>query len=308
MVLVRLLSKSSLQVTITMNECFICAGTEFTPEWGGRLVKSHYFKKCAGCGVVVAEREDGRYDENLFEDCGEYMITGPSTPDAIVHKIGQRKRPLFKRIIREFGPDARVLDFGCGAGFFVQAARNHGINCDGVEVSNRMRDFTNKQFGFLPASAIEYSDTEFDVIHMDNVIEHLAPEISRGLMEEIVERIKPGGLLIGDAPNYNSWNIRLLGERDSVINPPSHSVYFLPDSLDRYLRTLGLSPVSIRTKGLNIANFFRPPGEYSFLERPTRLLHHVATPPLKVIGRLGGIIASIFGAGFMIDFTHQKTH
>jgi SAM-dependent methyltransferase len=288
--------------------CFVCGGTARSAELGGRLVNGYRLEKCADCGIVTIERDDGTAPgATIFTDYGDYLTSRPEDNERVIADILRRQRRQFGLIRRHYGAAARVLDFGCGAGFWVQAARRSGFACEGLEVSQHLAEFSRARFGFAPCAAVDELQGEFDVIYMDNVIEHLDQHLSPGLLTQLLGHLRPGGLLLGRTPNYASWNVRLLGAREPVVSPPSHSVYFTLQSLDRYLAALGLVHLSSGASGLNVAAFFRPrPDQYSFIERPASLAQRLLALALRVCGKAAGVAAGLCGGGYMIDFAYRK--
>lgn len=288
--------------------CFVCGGNARIAEFQGRSVNGFRLEKCADCGVVTILSESGVIPgAAIFEDYGEYLTSRPEANERVIAGIQRRQQGRFKVIRNYCGERARVLDFGCGAGFWVQAARRSGLDCEGLEVSNHLAEFSRAYFGFSPYATLDKIDGEFDVIYMDNVIEHLSEQLSPSLMTELLSHLRVGGLLMGRTPNYASWNVRLLGAREPVVSPPSHSVYFTPQSLHRYLVGFGLVRETLSAGGLNIAAFFRPqPDQYSFIERPASGTQRLLALGLRAFGKAVGIAATVCGGGYMIDFVYRK--
>ncbi len=53
-------------------------------------------------------------------------------------------------------------------------------------------------------------------------------------MSALILKLNPGGVLIGDTPNWNSVNRKIRGEKDPAIWPPSHVCYFTFNSLNTF--------------------------------------------------------------------------
>ena len=215
-------------------------------------------------------------------------------------------------MVEVYGRNARVLDFGSGAGYFASAAAKAGLDAYGVEISQRLMDFSVNQLGFTQVRAnISDYPFKFDAIFMSDVIEHLEPTESRALMSSLIGGLSDGGMLIGNTPNFRSLNILLCGERDPVIWPPHHKCYFTPRSLDRFLGSLGLTRVSLETRAFSTNSFFRPAKDQpSFIERSLRerlpfgqrMLALGVRAGFRIIGSFAGPV----GLGYQIHFQYRK--
>jgi len=98
--------------------------------------------------------------------------------------------------------DRRILDIGCGLGMYVDKFRCfsddvHGVDVDPekvAEASERLPNIT-----VAPAEHLPYGDDEFDVILLNEVIEHVDDD--RLTIREAYRCLKPGGHVIIYAPN-----------------------------------------------------------------------------------------------------------
>jgi len=135
-------------------------------------------------------------------------------------------------------PPGRVLDVGCGLGFFLSGVAQ-GWEKHGVEVSayaaERARRWGDIHHGDLESA--EYPDAHFDVVVMHHVIEHI-PDPARALCE--ARRIlRPDGLLIMATPDFDSGCARHFGERYRLLHDPTHITLFSNESMHRFLRDHG---------------------------------------------------------------------
>ncbi len=90
----------------------------------------------------------------------------------------------------------RTLDLGCGEGEFL---RHDKDLLWGVDTNTRVIERLHKEgFHVLRASATElpFPDTEFDVVHCHNVIEHVDIPSAYTLLTESARVLKQGGHLI----------------------------------------------------------------------------------------------------------------
>ncbi len=147
----------------------------------------------------------------------------------------------------------RILDVGSGPGFFLQYGKRRGWDTMGVEPARQAVAHSRK----LGLEVVEdlldrrtaASLGQFDVVHMQEVLEHLTdPAETFRIVRDI---LKPGGLLSITAPNdYNPMQEALrrhLGYSPWWLAPPHHINYFSFSSLARLLRRSGFKIVSKST-------------------------------------------------------------
>lgn len=154
---------------------------------------------------------------------------------------GRRSFRLFSAQAQQFTgapPKGRLLDFGCGAGGFLQAALDAGLDAHGVEVErDRQAQFLataaaarHDRLVLYDGSMLPFPSRNFDVIYSWFVFEHVQqPALS---LREIVRVTRIGGtihLYADDARNH--W--------DGHVGIPVPA--FMPRQFTRaYLEVFGL--------------------------------------------------------------------
>lgn len=104
----------------------------------------------------------------------------------------------------------RVLDVGCGRGFYLTALANYsfideicGIDIKTTYLAVARKNNRDKRVHMLPASIYElpYEDSSFDFIICSEVLEHL--ENDSKALQEIHRVLKKNGTLVITVPNRN---------------------------------------------------------------------------------------------------------
>lgn len=103
--------------------------------------------------------------------------------------------------------DKDVLDLGCGVGYFSDLCLGQGARVKSMDFSMEALKFCLSEYGDkltlinADASALPFKDLSFDLVLMNDIIEHLTPEIGRKMLEETKRVLRPGGSLILDTDN-----------------------------------------------------------------------------------------------------------
>lgn len=142
-------------------------------------------------------------------------------------------------------PDARLLDVGSGVGSFVVGCRRRGLKAFGVEpdrighgaqltsIQIARRRLEDQVFAVAMGESLPFPDRSFDVVTMNQVIEHVSDQ--RAVLHEAVRVVKEGGVVYIGCPNYLYF-----------FEPHYKIRWFplLPKSLGRwYLRLRGRNPI-----------------------------------------------------------------
>ena len=142
----------------------------------------------------------------------------------------------------------KLLDVGSATGFFMNIAKNRGFQVYGVELSDFAAKMGRKKGLNIITGDLEgahFPDGYFDVVTMYDVLEHIfLPKI---ILSEVRRILRPGGLLVINTPDAESFVAKMFGSKWHLIIPPEHINYFSADNLSVYLSQHGFR-VKISTK------------------------------------------------------------
>ncbi len=122
----------------------------------------------------------------------------PTTP--------RRLQLLFEALNRKGIGGKKVLDAGCGVGFFSARLKEAGYEVTGMDISEQViqqasQKYSDIRFICNPLdSAYPFADEEFDVIFSTEVIEHVIGTYE--MFAEMNRVLKKGGYLILTTPYY----------------------------------------------------------------------------------------------------------
>lgn len=228
--------------------CPLCDGVQTSHE---RVVRGYTLERCRRCGLVFANPQTPP-DEliNEYEDRG--------SPEGVIAFYERVTTPTrlaeYDRILADItslGGRGRLLDFGCGPGYFVSRAEAQGWEAHGVEVGTWAEEMARrlglKHFHRGMLADQNFPDGFFDVVCANQVLEHLPTP--RNELAEIRRILRPGGLFCANVPNYHCLSI-LLGCDDFELNfPMAHVNYFTPTTLAKLLTKCGFEVLRTTTSG-----------------------------------------------------------
>lgn len=219
----------------------------FTPEvFSARRIPdgTHYrIVRCNHCGllrsdpVVTTEMLADLYAESEF------------TYDEEVINLKRTYGRYLKNVVTEYGAaKGRLLEIGCGNGFFLEEALDQGFaNVCGVEpsrsavgrASERVRDkiiCDMMRPGLFPTS-------QFDVVCMFQVLDHM-PQPGQ-LLDECLKVLKRGGLILSLNHNSQSVSARILRERSPIIDL-EHTYLYSPGTMRGIFTAHGFEVLAVR--------------------------------------------------------------
>jgi 2-polyprenyl-3-methyl-5-hydroxy-6-metoxy-1,4-benzoquinol methylase len=230
--------------------CSLCAERRmqalFRPQHpDGRW--SYHVVRCPSCGLLY--RHPGIQPDRLGElYAGKYsrFLTG---------KYGKKRVRRYRLVMDAFSPlfddgaGRRLLDFGCGAGIFLELAHERGfdgwgvdLSRDSIEEARRRPGGSNTYYG-APTDVPEIAAGGFDVVTMWSVLAHLTDPVEdlamlRGLL-------KPDGVLLLLTVNANSLELKARGPAWSGFTR-NHLKFFSPTTLPIALRKAGFAAILAR--------------------------------------------------------------
>jgi 2-polyprenyl-3-methyl-5-hydroxy-6-metoxy-1,4-benzoquinol methylase len=160
-------------------------------------------------------------------------------------------------------PRSRVIDVGCGAGWFSGALAGAGFSVVGVEVAQepvrraRAR-FADLEFLVVAEGELPFAADSFDGAWLGEVLEHVQDGL--GLLWEVARVIGPGGRLAVSTPDHGGRRRLWLGLSrrafEAHFEPRSdHVRFFTRRSLVALLEAGGFEEIRVRrVRGVLLAS------------------------------------------------------
>ena len=105
----------------------------------------------------------------------------------------------------------KVLDVGCGLGYFADLLKERGVSCVGLDIDPTMVAATRTR-GHIAhlgdQNVVSKLDGKFDGVHISHVIEHLWGEDVIYLVEQCAAKLREGGRMVIRTPNWEVAEVR----------------------------------------------------------------------------------------------------
>ena len=210
-------------------------------------------QKCRECGNVYL---DPRPDVSEFERIytGEYhSLEFTQEKFSLIHRVRSKlEAGRLLRYCEGAGPDARILDVGCGDGFHLDLLRRFGPKgwtLEGVDLDVRAVQVAARRGITVHQGTIEDLDlgeNRYDVVYTIMTVEHVAhPD---RMLAAIHRLLKPGGRLVIVTDNTDSYDASWFGRSYwGGYHFPRHWNLFNPEALARLGRRTGFQVDRIDT-------------------------------------------------------------
>lgn len=202
--------------------------TEFEHDeagWGFSLTE------CRVCRLVkINHTMEGSEFSQYVEEFHRMIEQGiDSKRDEKALKPFRKRAALFSN-----SAPGKLLDVGCGPGYFLQVMQENGWSAHGIEPGSVSGQYATDTFQVpvFKGKLEQYDEkAQFDLITLWHVLEHL--DELRDAMDSCSRLLKPGGVLFAEVPNIDSFDSLLCDRYWLAFRDPTHRWMFRPGSLER---------------------------------------------------------------------------
>lgn len=229
---------------MTSAPCPICSGTGVSSVSSN----SYYYYRCNQCETAfVHPQPDAAHLSNFYDNFHLSNAQGglyDETDDRVKLDF-PAKLDLIKRFIKP--TNARLLDVGCGKGFFISAAQKVGFNAEGIDLSSTGIEFATKVLnvkatrGHIEDLATSDFANKFDAVTFFATIEHLPDPVST--LKAIHTSLKPGGYLVCDTGCGSVSSEKLLAGHNQWFDAPQHLFVFSERGILNALQDAGFKVI-----------------------------------------------------------------
>ncbi|MGI6574211.1 MAG: methyltransferase domain-containing protein [Fermentimonas sp.] len=205
---------------------------------------------CHQCGFRFTNRFPSGDAMGKYYDSPEY-IAHSDTNRGLVNKLYHTARKVMvKRKVRLVtatvrgmtGRPLRLLDMGCGTGYFLHAAKERGFTVSGIEKEQKAREYAITKFGLDVRGEEAFwgiGRESYHVVTLWHVLEHL--ERLNESIEQIKKVLTNEGVVVIAVPNHLSYDAHFYKERWAAYDIPRHLWHFTPATLEQLLVLHGLA-------------------------------------------------------------------
>ena len=229
--------------------CPVCDSRDYIHEFDSHGLP---LVKCTNCELRFHTKIPA--DLNDIYQAPDYTVyTKGASEEHFNYRRERFGRERIKLLEDHCGPlfDKRLLDVGCGEGYFLSVAREVCKYCVGSEFSAHLRTFAQEKTGVTVygEALADFPEQYFDIITVFDVIEHIPNPVS--FLESASNLLSPGGCILLYTPNFDSFSIRVMKENSSIVGT-GHVILFNHTSLIKLGEKVGLEVLHTETKGLDI--------------------------------------------------------
>jgi 2-polyprenyl-3-methyl-5-hydroxy-6-metoxy-1,4-benzoquinol methylase len=226
-------------MVITHNNCPLCGAENISASLKAtdHLLTRELFEifKCNSCGFLFTQGVPPADEIGKYYQSQDY-ISHSDNRKGLMNKLYHFGRTLMLKkkygMVNKVAKGMKLLDVGCGTGYFPAFMKQKGYQVAGVEADQKARAFAEKEFGITVHSPEDFLnhriERKFDVITLWHVLEHL--DNFDLYLEKMLEQLSPGGSLVIALPNCSALDARYYKKFWAGYDVPRHLWHFTPST------------------------------------------------------------------------------
>ena len=273
--------------------CLICGSYKLKPL---KAYASAHLCKCNRCSFVFSQAIPTPEElEKHYEGYGRNDYLSPITI--------KRYEELLEAM-EPFRKTNKLLDVGCGIGYFLEVAKRKGWEVYGTEYTDEAVAICSEKGIHMKKGKLAHSNypaQSFDIITSFEVIEHINNPNEE--IHHFNKLLRSGGLVYVTTPNFNSLLRYRLKATYNVITYPEHLSYYTPKTLKRLFRQHGFKTKKVVTTGISLTRLKTSSGKsnqplISATSDDEKIRNQVESKwYLQLAKRLINITLTLFGVG-----------
>lgn len=258
---------NNIMIELEKVKCNLCSSDSYILLFEARdyrfgIEGEYRIVKCNNCGLVyINPRPTSKSILKLYEEYYTSENDSAIFPKRETTKWKKILKKIWHRINGQYidemisQAEGRVLDIGCGNGYFLLPLTQKGCEVYGIETNPKSVKICKEMGLNVFCTTLEeakFPDEFFDTVIMSQVIEHLpSPKNS---LKEIRRILKRGGKLYIFCPNAESYLSKFFGKYWHGWHIPFHFYAFTEETIQKFAEQTGL--VVKKTKAVTPDNFF----------------------------------------------------
>jgi 2-polyprenyl-3-methyl-5-hydroxy-6-metoxy-1,4-benzoquinol methylase len=209
--------------------------------------------RCRGCSFVYTNPRPSLAEIGKYYQTPNYVShAGSKQQMGLVYRLYDIVRNISNgqklRVIRTYNDGGKLLDLGCGLGYFLKAATETGVfDATGVDVSEDAVRFAKEE---LKLSVYDESHLRlfppgaFNVITQWHVLEHVHQLNDR--VRDLKRLLQAEGTMFIAVPNCDSWDAKKYGAYWDGYDVPRHLYHFTPETFNKLMANHGFRTIAIK--------------------------------------------------------------
>lgn len=226
-----------------MRPCPNCQNSAYKTKYN---VSPFLLVSCRQCSLVFLgnpPNEEALYDhyhESTRINFNEYNAPSKNSDIAELYAINEQRVTQILRL----KPSGKLLDIGCGRGYFLKTASNHGFDVRGIDISETAVQYAREKF-FLRATCetlddLIRSNKRYDIVTLWHVLEHFLNPYT--YLSKVNKLLNDSGICFIEVPNLRSLKFMLSKQKWQGGNHPLyHRTFFTRKTLQNALMRSGFS-------------------------------------------------------------------
>jgi len=229
-------------------QCPICNGSEWTPQLACKdyTVSGEMFTiaACNNCGFWATVNAPNESEIGKYYQSDAYISHSDSRKGLMnqLYHIARKRALKWKVKLVGLTKETRVLDYGCGTGYFPQEVLKSGASVVGVEPDQQARaQCDSKGIEVYAPEDRDQITGSFDVISLWHVLEHL-----HQLHQDagwLTQRLNNNGKLFIAVPNRMSFDAQYYREHWAAYDVPRHLWHFTEQDIQALFEQHGMKLV-----------------------------------------------------------------
>lgn len=196
--------------------------------------------QCTHCSLLLTNPRPDEASLGRYYESPAY-ISHSDTQQGLINRVYKVARTFTLRqkvtlLGREAPRRGRLLDYGCGTGYFLHAAKEAGWQVSGFEPSDSARRLAEQNVGqpIAHGPLSQFEPGSFDAITLWHVLEHVF-DLNQTL-EHLVRLLRPDGVIIIAVPNADSPDAQYYREQWAAYDVPRHLYHFTNKTISQLLQ------------------------------------------------------------------------
>lgn len=213
--------------------------------------------KCSNCQLLFTNPRPGQTEIAPYYNFPEYFSHEDKAKNLtqwIYQKVRNYSISKKVKLIQKFTKKGKILDYGCGTGEFLKAAKKQGWKIAGVEPNEKARNQANLKLKNKVQTSVEdvKKESSFDIITLFHVLEHIHD--LRKTCKKIINLLKSDGYLIIAVPNHESLDSKKYGKFWAGWDVPRHLYHFNSEAMENFKNEFGLELIT--TKPMRFDSYY----------------------------------------------------